>query len=95
MPGPRLRIEVVDARPAAQRVVRLDLEEGATVGEAVERSGLDPLGRAQALGVHGRIVRRETRLQEGDRVDLLRPLAADPKEARRARVRGRRGGGRR
>lgn len=87
----RLQVDVVDARPGVQRVVRLALEQGSTVRDAVARSGLDPQGRAAAYGVHGRRVPPETRLQDGDRVDLLRPLAADPKDARRARARARRG----
>lgn len=95
MRGDRLQVEVVDARPEAQRVVRLVMEEGSTVRDAVERSGLDPQGLGGAVGVHGRAVRADRRLREGDRVDLLRPLVADPKEARRARARGRRRGGRR
>lgn len=82
-----LRVEVVDARPEAQRVVRLELPEGSTVRDAVAASGLDPRGAAAALGVHGREVAPGARLRDGDRVDLLRPLAADPKEARRSRVR--------
>lgn len=89
-----LRVEVVYALPAAQDVIAVELEEGATAREAVQASGLlarhpeiDP-ARPQ-LGMFGRKIRPDTRLKEGDRVEILRPLAADPKEARRRRARKR------
>ena len=89
-----LRIEVVYATPARQVRYVLELEEGATVGDAVARSGaltefpeID-LTRNR-VGVYGRLVTLGARLDDGDRVEILRPLVADPKAARRRRaVRG-------
>ena len=81
----KLRIEVVHALADVQEAVQLLLPEGATAGEAVEQSGL----RAADLriGIGGKEVLPAHVLRDGDRVELLRPLAADPKEARHLRAR--------
>jgi putative ubiquitin-RnfH superfamily antitoxin RatB of RatAB toxin-antitoxin module len=87
----RLRVEVVYALAHAQDIVALELPEGALARDAVAasgvlaRHGLDPA--RLVLGIAGRRVVQEHRLREGDRVDILRPLAADPNEARRRRAR--------
>jgi len=79
----RLRVAVVRALPEEQSVVALELEEGARVEDALRASGL---GEAAALGIGGRRVDRGRRLRDGDRVEILRPLAEDPKDARRRRA---------
>ena len=78
--------------PATQIVneVRLRLESGATVGDALQMSGLAQQHPEVALdslrcGVWGRPCGRDTVLRDGDRVELYRPLQVDPKEARRRR----------
>ena len=85
-------VEVVYATRERQVLVRLDVEPGCTVGEAIERSGLagefpgmtvDP----KAIGIFGRKVPATHRLAPGDRVEIYRPLIADPREARRRRAR--------
>jgi hypothetical protein len=83
----RLRVEVVQALPARQSVVALQLGEGATAGEAARASGLVLPGGMLFLGIGGRRVDPDQALREGDRVEILRPLAADPNEARRQRAR--------
>ena len=80
-----MKVEVVLAWPRRFESVRLDLPEGATVGEAIERSGL-ALDAVVAVAVHGLRVERDVPLRDGDRVELLRPLQVDPKEARRRRA---------
>jgi hypothetical protein len=82
-----LRVEVVLALAARQEIVRLRLAEGATAGDAVRASGLPATGLA--IGIGGKRVAAGKVLQDGDRVELLRPLAADPNEARRRRARRR------
>lgn len=79
----RLRVEVVSALPGRADRVALELEEGATV-----RAALAAAGRSEtlAVGIHGRRVTLDTPLRDGDRVETYRPLAADPKEARRRRA---------
>ena len=82
----KLRIEVIEAWPGRIERVRLELEEGATV-----RTALAAAGRPAActVGIHGRRADLETRLAEGDRVEIYRALSADPKEARRRRAKQR------
>jgi len=81
----KLRIEVVHALADRQVVVALRLPEGATAGQAAAASGLAAAG--VNLGIGGKTVPPGRPLHDGDRVELLRPLAADPKEARRRRAR--------
>lgn len=83
-----IRVEVVYALPDRQRLVALDVPRGCTAREAVERSGLrsefpeiDP--DKNALGIFGRRCAGDQSLREGDRVEIYRPLKADPKEVRR------------
>ena len=84
-----MRIEVVYALPQSQERVLLDLAPGSTVLEAVQASGLQrrlrqiEFGR---VGVWGRPVSPDTALRECDRVEIYRPLTADPKEVRRKRA---------
>jgi putative ubiquitin-RnfH superfamily antitoxin RatB of RatAB toxin-antitoxin module len=91
----RLRIEVAFGWPDRQILKSLSLPGGATVREAVEGSGIldvirerDPAYelRDDRVGVFGQRVGLGDRLRDGDRVELYRPLVADPKEARRARA---------
>jgi hypothetical protein len=89
------RAEVVYALPAAQRRYVVELAAGATVRAAIERCGVlrdypqIDLGRDR-VGVHGRLVGLDDVLREGDRVEILRGLAADPQAARRRRARAQR-----
>lgn len=79
-----LRIEIVFARADAQTVVVVRLPGGASAGDAVAASGL--AARGLRLGIGGREVPAVEALHDGDRVDILRPLALDPREARRRRA---------
>jgi putative ubiquitin-RnfH superfamily antitoxin RatB of RatAB toxin-antitoxin module len=86
-----MKVTVVWATPSIQDVVDVEMPAGATVGQAVDRSGLvtryglDPA--RLGLAVFGRPSSRDVPLAEGDRIDLTRPLAIDPKAARIARAR--------
>ena len=80
-----LRVEVVQARPDGAEVVAVRLADGATVRDALAASGL----KGNQAGIFGRRVTLDTRLADGDRVEIYRPLKLDPKEARRARARRR------
>jgi putative ubiquitin-RnfH superfamily antitoxin RatB of RatAB toxin-antitoxin module len=84
----RIAIEVACAEADRQTVIPLEVPAGCTAGEALERSGIfalhpsiDPA--ACGLGIFGREVPREHVLAAGDRVEVLRPLAEDPRERRR------------
>ena len=86
-----LQIEVVYAEPGRAMVKCYQLDPGASVADALRLAALDPdftgvdLANA-AIGIFGRLARPEQALQPGDRVEIYRPLAADPKTARRARA---------
>jgi len=86
-----VRIEVIYALADAQDIARVELPEGALARQAVAASGLLARhGLAAAdlrLGISGKRVSPESPLRDGDRVEILRPLALDPKEARRRRAR--------
>jgi putative ubiquitin-RnfH superfamily antitoxin RatB of RatAB toxin-antitoxin module len=84
----RLQVEVVCALARAQEIVALQLPEGSSAGDAVAASGLAAEGAR--LGIGGREVNPRQALRDGDRVEILRPLVIDPKEARRLRARRRR-----
>jgi putative ubiquitin-RnfH superfamily antitoxin RatB of RatAB toxin-antitoxin module len=90
--GPRLlNVEVTYALPEQQVLVALEVEEGTTVGEAIERSGIParfPEARVAGgnVGIFGRPVALDAAVREGDRVEIYRPLIADPKQARRERA---------
>lgn len=87
-----IRVEVVYALRERQVLLEVTLARGATVRQAVERSGIlqrcpeiDPAH--STLGVFGRIASPDARLRDGDRVEIYRSLIADPKDARRERAR--------
>ncbi|MCC6212604.1 MAG: RnfH family protein [Burkholderiales bacterium] len=82
-----MRIEVVYALAGEQELVVLRLPAGTSAGDAVAASGLGAAGCR--LGIGGREVTAAEILRDGDRVELLRPLALDPREARRRRARAR------
>ena len=80
-----MKVEVVRAWPRRHLARRLELAEGACVGDAIGASGIDTGGVA-GVAVHGERAMPERVLREGDRVELLGPLQADPKDARRRRA---------
>lgn len=87
-----LSIELAFATPAKQELLTLVVPAGTTVALAIELSGIaarfaeENLPELQA-GIWGKPVDRQHRLQNGDRIELYRPLAIDPREARRLRAR--------
>lgn len=90
-PAPRsIQIAVVWATPQVQDVVSITINAGATVGDAIDCSGLlatyDLDLTALAFGIFGRRCSLDTAVKPGDRIELYRPLEIDPKEARRQRA---------
>lgn len=88
-----IHVEVAYALPNTQRIVALEVSEGSTVREAALQSGLDKqfpeLDLATAdLGIFGKSVSapESQALKNGDRVEIYRPLIADPKEVRKQRA---------
>lgn len=86
-------IEVVYARPDQQATVKLEYASGMSAADAVSRSGLperfpEILGRPMVLGVWGIEVAENHKLKPGDRVEISRPLVADPRDMRRELLAG-------
>ena len=86
------RCEVSYARADRQFVVEVELPDGATALDALMASRLletcSEIDRATVvLGVYGKVVATDHEVHDGDRVEVYRPLKADPRVARRARVR--------
>jgi uncharacterized protein len=84
-----VKVIVVYAAPGVEAIAPLDVPAGATVADAVARSGLlsqPGMPPDMSYAIHGQRARPDTPLAEGDRVELLRPLVADAKAVRRARA---------
>ncbi|MDH5395801.1 MAG: RnfH family protein, partial [Gammaproteobacteria bacterium] len=84
-------VEVVYALPDEQALVALDVEQGTTAEQAVRLSGLlekysDIDLEKNKLGIFGKVVNSDQLLRHKDRVEIYRPLIADPKESRRKRA---------
>jgi putative ubiquitin-RnfH superfamily antitoxin RatB of RatAB toxin-antitoxin module len=82
-----MKVEVVDARPHEARVVRVELRSGATLRDALAVAGFEI--ENDPVGIFGKRASLDQPLADGDRVEVYRPLAMDPKEARRRRARKR------
>jgi hypothetical protein len=86
-----IHVEVAYAQPERQEVIPLDLPAGATLQQAVEASGLpakypesDPA--KGKFGIYSKLARPDAVLRDRDRVEIYRPLIADPKEVRKQRA---------
>ena len=86
-----INVEVIYALPHQQTLLRVRLAEGATVEDAIRQSGvleafpdIDPA--KNKVGIFSKLVKLDERLRDRDRVEIYRPLIADPKEVRRKRA---------
>ncbi|MFA6921149.1 MAG: RnfH family protein [Gallionella sp.] len=87
----KINIEVVYALPEVQTLLKKEVPDGTTVMEAIQASGL--LEKfpnldipAHKLGIFGKLTRADAVLRDKDRIEIYRPLIADPKEVRRRRA---------
>ena len=96
----RKRCQVVYATRPSQLVWTVELTESATVGDALsaareiatrdvaaDAEPLDVPWNTASVGIFGQVCARSTVPADGDRIEIYRPLAADPRERRRERVR--------
>ena len=93
--GDEFEVQVVYALPNQQIAIALTVEPGTTVAQAVERSGLiarfpEIAGSAPDFGIYGKRVEPSAHVHAFDRIEIYRPLTADPKQARRLRARKKR-----
>ncbi len=86
-----IAVEVAYARPEEQLILPVELPAGSTLRQAVEQSGIlqrfpeiDP--QQMKAGIFGKLKKPDQVLQPGDRVEIYRPLIADPKEVRKQRA---------
>ncbi|WP_371973092.1 RnfH family protein [Lelliottia nimipressuralis] len=89
--SPKITVEVAYALPEKQYLQQVKLDEGGTVEEAIRASGLLELRSdidlsKNKVGIYSRPVKLMDVLSDGDRVEIYRPLIADPKELRRQRA---------
>ncbi|WP_305074349.1 RnfH family protein [Propionivibrio sp.] len=78
-----MQIGVAYSEPAQQIWLTIDVPDGATVGDAIERSGILRMFphidlSTQKVGIFGKIVKAEAALRPGDRVEIYRPITCDP-----------------
>ncbi|MFA7270583.1 MAG: RnfH family protein [Sterolibacterium sp.] len=86
-----LSIEIAYALPQKQELVHLKLPAGSTVQQAIEASGLKQKHpeidlAKNKVGVFGKLSKLDAPLRDRDRVEIYRPLIADPKEVRKKRA---------
>ncbi|MFA6061865.1 MAG: RnfH family protein [Gallionella sp.] len=86
-----INIEVVYALADVQTLIKKEVPEGTTVMGGIEASGI--LSKyptldlsAHKLGIFGKLTKPDTVLRDKDRIEIYRPLIADPKEVRRRRA---------
>jgi putative ubiquitin-RnfH superfamily antitoxin RatB of RatAB toxin-antitoxin module len=91
MSDSKIKIEVVYALPHEQALLKLDVPQASTIADAVKLSGLldkyPEIDLAKSkFGLYGKLSKADTVLREKDRIEIYRPLIADPKEVRRKRA---------
>jgi len=86
-----INVEVIYALKDRQKIVRLSVEVDCTVQNAIERSGLlaefpeIDLGKNK-VGIWNKLAKLDAKLRDHDRIEIYRPLIADPKEVRKQRA---------
>lgn len=86
-----MKVEVIYAVPEKAELVKLDLPEGSTLLQAIEASGLlakhpEIDVKKNKFGIYAKLAKADAVLREKDRVEIYRPLIADPKEVRKQRA---------
>ena len=87
-----ITVEVAYAEPANQKIIAMTVPAGITALEAVEQSGIgqyfpDLNIKEAKMGIFGKAIQPQSQvLAQGDRVEIYRPLIADPKASRKARA---------
>ena len=87
----KINIEVVYALPQEQILLKLQMPQYATVAEAITLSGVmekypDIDLSKNKFGIYGKLTKADAVLRDRDRIEIYRPLLADPKEVRRKRA---------
>ena len=85
------KVEVAYATPEKQLILTVPFQEGMTAQQAIDASGMiqrftDIDMAVNDVGIFSKPCKLDTELRVGDRVEIYRPLIADPKEVRRKRA---------
>ncbi len=86
-----VQVEVAYAKEREQALLSVEGKQGLTVQEAIERSGIlrrfpEIDLKKNKVGIYGKLTKLDHPLESGDRVEIYRPLIADPKEQRKKRA---------
>lgn len=86
-----INVEVAYAEPERQLIIPVNVDMGTTIGGAIVQSGImiefpELDIENSKVGIFGKASTMVTVLKDGDRVEIYRPLIADPKEVRRQRA---------
>ena len=81
-----MKVELVMAWPRRHRSLTIELPDDATLGEALEQAGWAETENVSGYAIFGVNADASSLLHDGDRIELLRPLTIDPKDARRRRA---------
>ena len=89
--SPLITVQIIYARAGQQTLLTCSLPAASSAQQAVERSGIlsqhpEIPWPGSKLGIFGKIIAPDTRLEAGDRIEIYRPLIIDPKESRRQRA---------
>ena len=86
-----IKVEVIYALPDTVHVKQMQITDGSTIMDAITRSGILETCpeidlEKNRVGIFSQLKDLDTRITDGDRVEIYRPLIANPKDARRKRA---------
>ncbi len=89
-PVSQIGVEVAYARDDSQQILSVMVDQGTTLEQAIEQSGVLEMFpeidlKVNKVGIFGKLGKKTAEIKAGDRVEIYRPLIADPKEVRRKR----------
>lgn len=87
----KITVEVAYARPDTQMIIPLEVASGTTIEQAIRQSGVLEIFPEidldkDKVGIFGKLGKLDQTLREKDRVEIHRPLIADPKQVRKQRA---------
>jgi putative ubiquitin-RnfH superfamily antitoxin RatB of RatAB toxin-antitoxin module len=88
--GESIQVEVAYAKPSLQRILKIKVTPGTSARAIIEMSGIreifPEIEAEPVVGIFSRKIALDTPLENGDRLEIYRPLLADPKEVRRRKA---------
>jgi len=91
MDNTMITIELIYALPDEQELITMQVEDGTSIEDAIHASGIlekyPQIDLAKnKVGIFSKVSKMDTPLREGDRIEIYRPLIADPKEVRKRKA---------